>query len=211
MSESSVTGYDHRWGGRALRTLLRSALVMLALAVALVAAVATAETAAAHATLVKSSPAAEAVLEEAPTRVTLTFAEDLDPAGSDIIVYDARLKQVSVGQAAVDRADLKTTRVSMQGNDSEVYVVVWHNASADDGDPDAGSFVFTIGTPSSNSTAGGGSSEASSAAGPPVVLVALLAAILGLIGGGAGTAFVLRRGGGWTKVTPMLAMPEEIR
>lgn len=201
MSTMSVRPYDIRAiaddaAAFRSRTRGRLALALLALLVALVVAGATAGTAAAHATVVSSTPAANAVLKEAPTSVKITFAEDLSPAGSDIVVYDATMKQVSIGQAEVDRTDLKNMSVPMQGNDSEVYVVVWHNSSADDGDPDAGSFVFNIGTPSNDATPGDGSGANSPASGPPTLLVALLSALVGLLVGGAGTVFVLRRGSG---------------
>src|SRR6185437_12268048 len=100
----------------------------------------------AHAAYVSSNPAANAILQQAPSTVTITFAENLTPSSSNIVVYDSKMKQVSTGQAQVDNANLKQMSVPITGDDSDVYVVVWHNVSADDGDPDAGSFSFYIGS-----------------------------------------------------------------
>ncbi|HEV8192607.1 MAG TPA: copper resistance protein CopC [Ktedonobacterales bacterium] len=150
---------------------------------------ATSGIASAHAAYVSSNPAANAVLQQVPSTVTITFAENLTPSSSNIIVYDSSMKQVSTGQAQVDNSNLKKMSVPIKGNDADVYVVVWHNVSADDGDPDAGSFSFFIGSdkaPTSSTPA------AASSSGTPV-WVTILVGVLGLIVGGAGTAFVLRR------------------
>jgi copper transport protein len=150
---------------------------------------ATSGVASAHAAYVSSTPAANAVLTSAPTSVTITFAENLTPSSSNIIVYDSSMKQVSTGNAQVNSSNLKEMSVPIQGDDSDVYVVVWHNVSADDGDPDAGSFSFYIGSdkaPTSSTPA------ATSSSGTPV-WVTILVGVLGLVVGGAGTAFALRR------------------
>jgi len=143
----------------------------------------------AHAAYVSSTPAANAVLDKAPTSVTITFAENLNPSESNIVVYDSSMKQVSTGQAQVNTSNLKEMSVPMQGDDSDVYVVVWHNVSADDGDPDAGSFSFFIGDDKAPATP---STETASSSGTPV-WVTVLVGVLGLVVGGAGTAFVVRR------------------
>jgi methionine-rich copper-binding protein CopC len=151
---------------------------------------ATSGVASAHASYVSSDPAANAVLKQAPSIVTITFAEEVVPASSGIVVYDAKMKQVSTAAATADPSNLKKMNVPMQGNDSEVYVVVWHNVSADDGDPDAGSFAFYTNSeavPTSTTP-----STSTSSSGVPV-WATVLVGVLGLIVGGAGTAFALRR------------------
>lgn len=155
--------------------------------------------ASAHAAYVSSDPAANAVLKTAPILVTLHFAENVNPTGSDVFVYDAKGKQVSTGPAQVDRGDLKTMMVGMQGDDSETYLVVWHNVSADDGDPDTGAFTFTVSataTPQPTATTAGGSggthTSSSGSTGVPG-WIAVLIGILGLVVGAAGGMFYSRR------------------
>jgi len=150
----------------------------------------------AHAKLTHADPAPDAVLKDAPTTITLQFAEDMKPAEGDIVVYDVKGDKVSTGTATIKAGDAKTMSVSMQGNDSEVYVVVWHNVSADDGDPDAGSYEFTVSkdaTPSPGTQPGANSgSSASGGSGGIQPLVAALIGIAGLIVGGAGGFFFAR-------------------
>lgn len=167
-------------------TALAALLPLLALGMLF----ATSGVASAHASYASSDPAAGAVLTAAPSTVKITFAEEVTPSGSGIVVYDSSMKQVSTGAATADPSDLKTMSVPMQGDDSEVYVVVWHTVSADDGDPDAGSFEFFIGSDAAPS--GGTSNTPASSSGTPV-WVTILVGVLGLVVGGAGTAFVLRR------------------
>ena len=78
----------------------------------------------AHAKLTRADPAPGAVLTTAPSTITLEFAEDLQPGSSNIVVFNVKGDKVSTGAASVDRSDLKTMTVHMQGNGSEVYVVV---------------------------------------------------------------------------------------
>lgn len=169
-----------------------------------VAALATGATAYAHASYVSSDPAADSVLTAEPTTVTIHFAEDLNPNGSDIKVYDAKGNEVEVaGSAHVVQSDLKSMTVNLQKADSEIYLVVWHNVSADDGDPDIGAFVFHVSnTPGAQATAtasaktggagsGSGSGKSSGGSGASAWLI-VVAAILGLAVG-AGGMRALRR------------------
>jgi methionine-rich copper-binding protein CopC len=153
----------------------------------------------AHAEYVSSDPAANAMLAKAPTKITIHFAEEVNPAGSDITVYDAYGKVVSTEAAQVDRADLKTMTVPMKADKSEIYVVNWHTASAMEGHQDAGSFRFfvnispmlkgMVNNPSmsgSSMTSSGSmasnSSSSSSSSGLPI-WVTVLVGVLGLLVG----------------------------
>jgi methionine-rich copper-binding protein CopC len=176
--------------------------MLLAVAALLLAGLATLwspAVASAHAAYVSSNPAANAVLKTAPTVITLHFAENVNPTGSEVFAYDAKGKQVSTGPARVDRGDLKTMTVGMQGDDSETYLVVWHNVSADDGDPDTGAFTFIVSataTPQPTTTSAGGSggthTSSSGSTGVPGWVAALIG-ILGLIVGAAGGIWYSRR------------------
>lgn len=149
--------------------------------------------ASAHASYVSSNPAANALLKAAPSSVTITFAEEVAPSGSGIIVYDSQMKQVSTADATADASDLKIMSVPMRGDDSEVYVVVWHTTSADDGDTDAGAFAFYTNAeavPATDSTPG--PSSDSSSGGTPVWLTVLVG-VLGLVVGGGATYYFVGR------------------
>lgn len=173
--------------------------LILGLALAAVASMTQSPIASAHAKLESSVPAANSTVTQAPSVVTLHFAEDLNPASSDVTMYDIAGKVVSTGKAQVDTNDPKTMTVQMTGNDSESYLVVWHNVSLDDGDPAIGSFTFNVGQHASQPTATpsdaggtGAGNTAGSAQGMPG-WVAALAGILGLVVGGAVGFIVARR------------------
>jgi len=186
----------HRWQqvgqvGQVLATLAGALLLVLVMTIA------GAGVAWAHAAYVSSTPAPGAVLATAPITITIHFAEHVNPTGSDIVVLDAKGKTVSTGPAQVVRTDLKTMMVSMQGDDSAIYLVQWHTVSADDGDPDIGAFTFSVST--------GGTRQPTATAGPSlhsgtnyagildsvVMLVGVLALLLGAAGGVV--LWVLRR------------------
>jgi hypothetical protein len=83
----------------------------------------------------------------------------------------------------------------MQGDDSETYLVVWHNVSADDGDPDTGAFTFTVSataTPQPTATSSGTHTSSSGSTGVPGWVAALIG-ILGLVVGAAGGIWYSRR------------------
>ncbi len=151
--------------------------------------------AAAHAKYVSSVPASNSTVTEAPTVVTVHFAEEVNPAGSDLIVYDTKGNKVSTGAGTVDTNDAKTMTVPMTGDDSESYLVVWHTVSLDDGDPAVGAFVFNVGSTAKAGDGGGstttsGTSTAESTSSGVSGWVVALVGVLGLIIGSAGT-FVL--------------------
>lgn len=156
----------------------------------------------AHAEYMSSDPAANAMLTKAPTMITVHFSEALNPSGSDITVSDVDGKPVSTAAAQVDRSDLKTMTVTMQGDQSEVYVVSWRTVSAMEGHHDAGSFRFfvnispmlkgMVGSPSmSDSSPSSGSASSSSSSGIPI-WITVLVGVLGLLLGGA-VVFALTR------------------
>jgi methionine-rich copper-binding protein CopC len=156
---------------------------------------------AAHAYYVSSDPAAGAVVKTAPSVVTVHFAENVNPQGSDIVVYDATHKAVSTAAAQVSRSDLKTMTVPMKGDGAEIYLVEWHTVSADDGDPDIGAFTFSViasgkADPSAGPATGattGGSNTSTGSTGTPVWLTVLVG-LVGLALGAGGAYVALTRG-----------------
>ena len=146
----------------------------------------------AHTEPTASTPAPEETLKEAPTSVTITFSQTVNPNGSDIIVYVTKGAKVSTGAASIVNGDLKKMSVPMQGTDSEEYLVVWHTLSADD-ESAIGSFHFAVNPNSATdptAPAGDGSSTSGSGASP---LVVILVGLVGLAAGGAGGYALARR------------------
>ena len=138
MKKSSLTG-------SALCRLCRKHLLLL---IALLAALALLygypAVTLAHGEYVSSDPAANAILSKAPQLITVHFAEALVPEGSNMLVYGMNGKVVSNELAQVSFTDPKTMQVTLQPDNSEVYVVYWYNVSAAEGHHDSGSFRFFV-------------------------------------------------------------------
>jgi copper transport protein len=118
--------------------------VVLATLAALLLIGSAASVADAHATYVRSNPAADARLVRAPVEVRAAFSETPDPRGSELAVFDVQGKRV-------DRSD---TRPSDEPNGLVVslaeigdggFTVAWTVLSAVDGHTTRGSFVFAVG------------------------------------------------------------------
>jgi len=99
----------------------------------------------AHASLVKAEPAPGSTLAEGPPRVTLWFAEPVEPGFSDIRVLDSAGNRVDNGDSAISGGDPKALSVSLRPLERGVYTVSWRNVSALDGHPLRDSFTFAIG------------------------------------------------------------------
>ena len=174
--------------------ILRGVMVVsLAAFAALFALVSGGLVAQAHAAYKSSNPAANSVLKTAPTSVSITFVQKLDPQGLSITVYGNKGDVVSTGQAQISASDPYTATIAMKGDDSDIYRVDWNNVSAEDGDPTLGAFVFAVDpsgtsdkvTPTQSATTTGSTSGVS-------IWIAILAGLVGLVVGGAGVFFGLR-------------------
>ncbi len=118
----------------------RAAALVLVLAGALLA-IARPGPIEAHAALRSSDPAANAFLQRAPARVTLTFTEPIDSRSSTVQVLDARGTVVETGPVAVSGA---TMSVELPQIGPGIYNVLWGNVSRIDGHAIKGSFPFTV-------------------------------------------------------------------
>ena len=104
------------------------------------------QSAAAHANLARSMPAANAALPQPPTRIALWFTETIEPGLSDIQVLDAAGARVDDGRSVVDPRDATAMSVGLDGVLPDGgYVVGWRNVSTIDGHLVRGSFRFSVG------------------------------------------------------------------
>src|SRR5258708_20175968 len=98
----------------------------------------------AHALLLRSNPAANAVLAQAPAQIELFFSESVDPSLSTISVYDSSGRAVDLGDVRVDPSNPTRMTVSVGSLSDGVYTVAWRAISATDGHLTTGSFPFAI-------------------------------------------------------------------
>src|SRR5437899_1214805 len=97
--------------------MLRRPLPLIALCAALlVAQGALPQIAFAHATPVRSDPAADVSLPASPARVTIWFSEAVAPTLSGIQVLDTSAQRVDKNDSATDRSDPKQMSVSLNAN-----------------------------------------------------------------------------------------------
>ena len=101
---------------------------------------------AAHAGYESSDPADGAVLDTAPTAVSITFTEPPDLALSSVEVLDAGGSDVAVGPPV--SAGARSLSVPLEeGLPDGAYTVSWRVVSFTDGHPSSGVFAFGIGAP----------------------------------------------------------------
>ncbi|MBV8086249.1 MAG: copper resistance protein CopC [Chloroflexi bacterium] len=107
---------------------------------------ATALPALAHANLVRSDPAANANLDQAPARVELWFSEKPELKLSDVEVFNAQRGRVDSGPLAAAPDDSLAATIALQPNLPQgVYTVSWKTTSAVDGHVTGGALAFGIG------------------------------------------------------------------
>ncbi len=102
----------------------------------------------AHAILLRSDPAKDAVLSVAPDQVRLWFSETLNPAFSTAAVVNGANRRVDNRDAHISPSDATEMDVTLQPNlPPAVYVVIWRTDSNDDGHILSGSFLFMVSRP----------------------------------------------------------------
>ncbi len=120
---------------------------MGALVVVLLAVLAGASTALAHAELLSSFPGNQELLEVAPTEVALQFTEAVDPIEPGIRVIDADGDDVEIGPVDQSAGSDRMRALIPTTLDAGTYVVAWQAVSADSHRV-RGSFTFSVGVPS---------------------------------------------------------------
>lgn len=163
----------------------------------------------AHAKVLSSDPAIGSTIAQAPTKVTVFAAENInpDPTKSNLQVYgpsvDATDTLISQGNAQVSLSNPKEMSINITpntGHTNGVYTVFWKTVSADDGDPASGSFTFTVNanavaaTPTpAPSTTTPASTNNTSTSGTPIWVPIVAAIVALLVGLGAGLGLGRRK------------------
>lgn len=98
--------------------------------------------ASAHASLVKSDPAANATVAS-PKTITLSFDEELTPAfsGFEVVMGDGMKMKF---KTTVSKDKKTITGVSSGPLMAGPYKIGWHAAAADDGHKTTGTLAFTV-------------------------------------------------------------------
>lgn len=102
----------------------------------------------AHAEYDHSEPAADAVVESAPTQVRVWFTQELfrRKGENSIEVYQADGTRVDLDDLVIDDDDRKLMTVSLKpAVPAGLYTVRWVATSSEDGHQEKGEFTFTIG------------------------------------------------------------------
>jgi methionine-rich copper-binding protein CopC len=99
--------------------------------------------AAAHAFLDHASPRVGSTVSQAPSELTLSFTQNLEPAFSTVEVFDEKGAKVDKGDVKVDPNDGTLLRVSLNPLPPGTYKVVWHVVSVDT-HPTEGDFTFQV-------------------------------------------------------------------
>lgn len=122
---------------------------MLAAAAVLAATLLAAAPVFAHARYKSSTPGTGEVLTASPSRVEITFTEQLQKVSGTYAIEMSKDRGalVATGPAVVDDTDRTKLSVSLQAPlQPGRYVVNWKNVSDDDGDPATGAFSFYVNT-----------------------------------------------------------------
>lgn len=98
----------------------------------------------AHAFLDHASPSVGSTLQRAPTKVSIWFTQELEPAFSSITVSDQAGNRVDGSDTRVDSSDATLLQVSLKPLPPGTYKVTWRVVSVDT-HPTDGTFTFRVG------------------------------------------------------------------
>ena len=97
--------------------------------------------ASAHAMLDHAEPRVGSRIATAPTKITLWFTQNLEPAFSTITTTNAGGRRVDAGKVRVIRNQMS---ISLRPRGTGTYRVTWHAVSVDTHTTD-GNFTFQVG------------------------------------------------------------------
>lgn len=124
---------------------LLSLRTWLAVVLALLASTVVTTVVLAHATLLRSEPADNAVLPEAPREVRLWFSEAVSPEFSTAQILDINGQPIKISGIRVDPTEAELMILSLPELPSGLYSVRWKVLSEADGHFTQGLFVFGVG------------------------------------------------------------------
>jgi copper transport protein len=130
---------------------LRARLLLLLLFAVTGALLAQAAPVSAHAALTGSDPQQGAVVDEAPSQVSLTFSEKVAMSDGSVRVLDPKGKQVDTGKTSDLGGNTYAVKLH-SGLPDGTFTVTYQVVSADS-HPVAGAFAFSVGAPSKTSVA----------------------------------------------------------
>jgi len=96
----------------------------------------------AHARYASSTPAAGSTVSSLPASLQVTFSEEL--ASIKFTITGPNGTTLVDAPGSIDLSNRVSASVPLKDGGPGQYTVVWHNVSGDDGDPNDGSFVFTV-------------------------------------------------------------------
>ena len=105
----------------------------------------TAGAAAAHATLISTTPGNGASLDQAPEQLVLRFDEPVETVSETVRVFDATGRPIAVGSIEQIGERVIVAKLN-DGLPNGTYAVAWRFVSADS-HPLRGAFVFSVGEP----------------------------------------------------------------
>ena len=97
----------------------------------------------AHAFLKEADPGVGSTIQTSPSEVRIRFTENIEPAVSNIRVFDASGKEVDKRDLHLDRSDHALLHVSLPSLGAGTYKVVWRVVSVDTHVTN-GNFTFRI-------------------------------------------------------------------
>ncbi|KQL50707.1 hypothetical protein AN964_24065 [Heyndrickxia shackletonii] len=102
-------------------------------------------TSSAHAYIVKSTPAEDEVLEKSPSKVSIQFDEEIQPAFRSLKVLDQTGKRVDRNDAHINKKNKTILEGNLKSNLGDgTYTIQW-NIISSDGHPVNGTIPFQIG------------------------------------------------------------------
>jgi copper transport protein len=126
-------------GGSVINTRLFAAIMLASLACLTMPA-----SAAAHADLVGSTPAANSSLPDGPDELVLEFSEPVDPATVLVRVLDPQQTEIETPGDPLVEADGERLRLALPALEAGVYTVEYRVVSTVDGHATGGIFAFLI-------------------------------------------------------------------
>jgi methionine-rich copper-binding protein CopC len=123
---------------------MRKRAAWLQIAVAILSCLALSNQASAHATLVKSNPAADAVLTQQPSAIQAWYSEEVAVKGSFIRLYDSADKLLATGGVDLNDHNHESMKLIPPLLPAGTYTIKWHAISADDNHVTQDEFRFTV-------------------------------------------------------------------